>query len=550
MEPVTQPQSLRTRLAVRMLLAGFSLGGFGIVSAQSPAKAGAVRAAGPDDSVVVVRAAMPDDSGYEQYRSGGTNPQSGSTVGRAWNNVKKWVDDRGTNFSKSFSDSGNGDASLMPLTPAAMPQFANGSNAQPQPTPNAANPQRTVPPPYAKHPQAPFGGAPVMAGPQGAGIAPQQLAGKPAFNWYGWGSAPASGYPQASPNWMNQTGATPGAFPVTGQQINRMPQPQYPPVNIGGPRAVSTIPTIPSPTIAPPLAEPKQTLPTIPTMTVIPTITPAPQIYTPVYTAPVSAPATNPKSDDSEWQPATRIPRIELQSGKAESGRIVPAVSYDPVDSEPSWQTAKISTPKLLPVPLMAVQTVSASPATLPVPIPEIEMTPVVEVVNTPVPKFLPVPATMARQPASWQPSPQPVPPLQVNVAAPPITPQTVWHQPTPSPQQKPTPPTGRSASRTNGQPVSIPNSSAAITRPLEAPVPHEITVKASRQILELERQIRTATIKTATILEVNELGPQKIAVKYVAKTESAAREAAQIISALPSVLPFAVDFEVRLVER
>ena len=85
---------------------------------------------------------------------------------------------------------------------------------------------------------------------------------------------------------------------------------------------------------------------------------------------------------------------------------------------------------------------------------------------------------------------------------------------------------------------------------PPNASVPQVIAVNASRQVLELERQIRTASIRSATILEVNETGPQKLVVKYVSKTEASAREAAQAISELPSLRTYAVDFEVRLVGR
>ena len=54
-------------------------------------------------------------------------------------------------------------------------------------------------------------------------------------------------------------------------------------------------------------------------------------------------------------------------------------------------------------------------------------------------------------------------------------------------------------------------------------------------------------TVRTATILEVTEIAPQKYVVKLVAKNEPAARDAAAAISALPALRPFAIDFEVRL---
>ena len=82
---------------------------------------------------------------------------------------------------------------------------------------------------------------------------------------------------------------------------------------------------------------------------------------------------------------------------------------------------------------------------------------------------------------------------------------------------------------------------------PLDSPVPHVSPVNASRELLELERQIRSACIQTATVLEVNEMGPHKLVVKYVARTEAAARDAATAISQMPSLRPFTVDFEVRL---
>ncbi|MFO0938065.1 MAG: hypothetical protein U0798_16300 [Gemmataceae bacterium] len=703
---------------MRLLLTGFSLGS-GLAMAQSPAKPGTVREARADEIVPVssipslasptdpvARAASPDDTGYEQYRASNPAPQSpngnsnnnagndSTMIGRAWTNVKKWVNDRGTNYSKSATDNAGVDNGLMPLSPATMPQFANGQNGQngqngpanpnsqygqygpanaqygpnnrppagmnPNANPYQFNTQQAVQP-YARSPQsaAPFGGGPVMAGPQGTGIPPTQLAGRPAYNWYGYGSAPPSGFPQASTNWMNQTGATPGAFPVTGQPV--IPRP----ASIGGPRAVSTIPTIPSPTIPPPTIPTSQTnpvatttavppgnlaittttgTPTNPEFKPVPTVTPPPVSnaapFAPITTAPAAPPAA-PRFEEPEWQPATAS-RVEQMSGTTSaSGRVVHAAALGENETEPNWQTAKVVTPKLIPVP-----TQERAPAELPTPIPRVSM----EIpVQAQIPAINPAPQSMTAPTASIPPSTTSSLSTSVTTqATPQYQPQT-QAQPQPQPQtQTPTtysvpltpaatatqalatvnpgamaatqvnstaqsnavnsapwqpiatpiatntarPTTGTMPSVSNGstpnaqnyvnqtQPNAGQSTTGRVTNrsqtqqqlqqrtamntmpanpqangglappPPDAPIPQLIPVNASREILEIERQIRSASVRSATILEVSEVGPRKLVVKFVSKTEPAAQEAAQSISQLPILKPYAVDFEVRLANR
>jgi hypothetical protein len=568
---------LRTRLAVRLLCAGF-------VAGFAPS----------------ARAQAPDDTGYDRYRGQAGAPGDAPTrVARAWQDVKKWASDRGTGFTKSFAENGPSDPSLMPLTPAILPEFANGNRTAgvaPQPTAAPPNAFRAPPPPglyrnsfppappLAKHPQSPyaFGGGPVMAGPQGTTASPAQLAGKPAYNWYGYGSAPATGSPQASANWIAQTGATAGAFPVTAAGTPRSVPPPSAPGFVGGPKAVSMIPTLPTITPPPPaMPVATQEPPSGPALKAIPTVTPSASNPTTTYTAPAVTEAPVPKPDEPEWQPAARRPFIEQTAGKADGSRVVTAVATEASDSEPAWQTAP-AMPKR-PTPTPVVKTIDRPPALLPVPIPAAPAgVPVIETVSTAPVVTVPVvtapsvtASTVASAPALI---PVPVPPPVVPQPPPPqpqAQPQTAWQatagyqapQRQPVPTAPPTTPprpvtmptvsasfpapltTGRPSSRPTATTPPVPATMAngLAPPPPDAPAPRAIPVAASREVLDLERQIRAVTVRTATILEVNEVAPQKYVVKYVSKSEPAARDAAAAISALPALRPFAIDFEVRL---
>jgi urease accessory protein UreH len=70
------------------------------------------------------------------------------------------------------------------------------------------------------------------------------------------------------------------------------------------------------------------------------------------------------------------------------------------------------------------------------------------------------------------------------------------------------------------------------------------------RKLLDLERQIRTACIRSATLIDVTETAPQTLLVRYVSRSESAAREAAQSISQMTALRPYTVQFDVRLANR
>ena len=233
--------------------------------------------------------------------------------------------------------------------------------------------------------------------------------------------------------------------------------------------------------------------------------------------------------------------------GKEDEGRVLRAVGYESNDYDPTWQTAKALTPKLIPVP-----NYEAPPAILPTPIPTAPQAIAVilqipDVDTMPRLSAAPLPSPVSIPQQTWQPIPTQTQPVAAQLAAAQSVPtsqpvmQSVWRQPT---TQMAT--TGRPA--TKPQPQM--SSGELASPPPNASAPQLIAINASRQVLELERQIRTASIRSATILEVNEAGPQKLVVKYVSKTEASAREAAQAISELPSLRTYAVDFEVRLAGR
>ena len=443
----------------------------------------------------------PDDTGYDRYRGQAGAPGSGdgsTRVGRAWQDVKKWASDRGTGFTKSFADNGQADPSLMPLSPAILPEFANGNRAPAGPAqppsatqPFAARPQAPPQPPLAKHPQSPyaFGGGPVMAGPQGTGAPPAQLAGKPAYHWYGYGSAPAAGSPQASPNWIAQTGATAGAFPIMAGMPRTVPPPS-PPGFVGGPKAVSMIPTLP--TIAPPPPPTFASPPAAGEPPTIPTFRPSPTSPAAVYTAPAEAPAPAPKSDEPEWQPAARRPAVEQTSGNSDGGRVVP-VAYDGSDNEPSWHTAPPSRKKAVPV----VKALERPPALLPVPIPmapagvaaiePVSTSPVTIPVAT-VPTLVPVPTAtptpVDSPPFQTQPQAQPQPAWQPTAGyqapprhvAPVTVPATTQRAATPptNPSPFPTPSTvGRPTTRPHAPTPPVPATMAnGLAAPRRTPRP------------------------------------------------------------------------------
>lgn len=490
--------------AVRLLIGGIAAGSASFTFAQQPvlngAKAGAVRAAGPGDYVPVVRAAAPDDIGYDEYRNGGSRaPQSGSTmIGRAWADMKRMVVGPPAPKPAAAPTMNQGDPSLMPLSPAILPQYANGDPRRAQTNPNVPRPNPQMPPRNATMPGNAFFGGPVMAGPVGIGAPPPMLAGKPAFNWYGYGSAPSAVTPpQGSQNWLSQTGATAGAFPH-GANRQQVPNTGMPSTlaNTMGPAITVPPPSLNPPQLPTPVTtaltlNPAPSLPVLPTITPTSTVsTPAPATSTPVYTAP----ATQPRYDNFEepqWQPAANPSPIQQSSGVETKGGVVQAVATEPAIT---WTPITPVPPKLIPVPAQSKPTLEAPVAPIPQP------TPVAPSASAPVAR--------------------------------------------PAPQGPQLHATVRQASFQQTQPINV-MSNGGFPSPVKSMI-----MSDPKKMLELERQIRATCIRTATLIDVTEVTPQTLLVRYVSRTESAARDTAKAISQMTALRPYTVQFDARLADR
>jgi hypothetical protein len=496
--------TLRVRLALRLLFGAVAAVSVSQSFAQQPAfigaRAGAVRAAGPGDFVPVVRAAAPDDFGYDEYRNGASRnaTQSGtSMIGRAWADVKRFVVGSPTVKANPATAANQTDSGLMPLSPAILPQYANGDPRRANP--NAARPNPVAPPRNPSGQGNAFFGGPVMAGPVGVGAPPAMLAGKPAFNWYGYGSAPSAVTPpQGSANWLSQTGATAGAFPH-GANRQQLPTTGIPSTfaNTMGP-----VITVPPPSLNPPqLPAPVATSPpanATPALPVLPTITPASTPPAQAATTPVSTtPSSQPRFDNIEepqWQPAASPSPIQPSSGVETKGGVVPAVATEPAIT---WTPITPVPPKLIPV------TQESKPA------------PQTPVYATPVPQPIATTAT------------NPVPPVA-----------------RPAPQGPQLHATVRQASFQQTQPINV-ISNGGFPPPVKTMI-----MSDPRKMLELERQIRAACIRTATLIDVTEVTPQTLLVRYVSRSETAARDTARAISQMTTLRPYTIQFDARLADR
>ena len=150
--------------------------------------------------------------------------------------------------------------------------------------------------------------------PQNTGV----YAGPPAYRWYGWGTttpgsnahAPNGQYPRGSTNWYTQTGATPGAFPVTvasnGARATTSEPPAYvggysPPLNEPYYQSTNAVPTDysdpPILTTGPPTSV--MTFPVVAQPVPVTTSMPMP-VPTPQFSAPLPMPAP--------WMPSQTMP--------------------------------------------------------------------------------------------------------------------------------------------------------------------------------------------------------------------------------------------------
>ncbi|MGL6074184.1 MAG: hypothetical protein ACRC8S_08485 [Fimbriiglobus sp.] len=380
-------------------------------------------------------------------------------------------------------------------------------------------------------------------------------AGPPAYRWYGWGTttpgrnphAPDGRYPRGSSNWYAQTGATPGAFPVTVNTVGEPIVGAEPPAYAGG----YSVPRYDQPSISSPLPTEPVTYTPSPIPTVMPSFTPTQPVTAPTYSPPasnepvvlgssepsqvmpVSAPATQPMLQpapvpvmearpiitpqpsfvptvETRFTPTTPVPTVTappkmLPTMPSASAPATPSVSWSGTRSEavafvPSAvKAAPVAVAK--PVEVAAptvVQVKAAEPAKTPeaplefraapaaATIPMTAVKPVVDVKPEIKPVVVPAPAPMA--------------PTQVKPATPPAV---SWNSP---------------------KPASVPAQPAKPT---------------------LTESIREAAASRAIVSEVKTVSPTKLVIRLQAATAEDCKAAADAISKMPQLKPFTVDFEV-----
>lgn len=193
-----------------------------------------------------------------------------------WSKFKKWVDERAKAAKKAVSG---------PPAEQPPPRVA-GAPAAPQP----ASPQQPFKKLFESKKEKPPEPSKVNAA-------------NPAYRWYGWGTttpgansfAPSGEYPNGSAQWYNQTGATPGAFPVPTMNPYRAVPGTQPPTYV--PPPVANAPTIPAPVL--PTTTSRKTIAETPLVPQLPK-----PVSTPAFTP--SAPAPPPAAKvEPMWKPAS-----------------------------------------------------------------------------------------------------------------------------------------------------------------------------------------------------------------------------------------------------
>lgn len=164
---------------------------------------------------------------------------------------------------------------------------------------------------------------------------------RPAYGWYGWGTAtpganpyaPTGDYPNGSAQWYAQSGATPGAFPVPTMNPYRPAPgnapPTYIPPSVAQAQPASAAPPQPSVTRqVPVIPSPRRTIAETPTAlpNIAPPMTPA---FLPSNQVPVPPPTTDwhnktsAKPVEPAWRPASAT---EEMPKPPENNLIVPVI--------------------------------------------------------------------------------------------------------------------------------------------------------------------------------------------------------------------------------
>ncbi len=336
---------------------------------------------------------------------------------------------------------------------------------------------------------------------------PGVYAGPPAYRWYGYGAvtpgrnphAPDGNSPRGSPNWYVQSGATPGAFPVTvtasgqaafGQPVAPAELPSYTLGNVAAALDRPTdppVPATPAPAFAP---DPGQPLP----VTVSAAVEPA-SLSTPAATESFPAPlpvfTSSPRAAEPALMPTvtpvpTGTPSVTPPARLSEPPAFAPTVSAAPVPApagpQPLLTWNSSSTDPAVAFSGSKSTAAAASVAAVSLP-PAASVTPVAATV---------IPVTPAVVPAS---------------AVVPVTP--TWGAAVK--------PLGRSQE---------PGDAAAPT---------------------LGQAVRNAAYGFATITEIKHTGPTAVVVRLQAATAADARSAAELVSRLPALRAYAVEFQVTI---
>ena len=472
-------------LTRKLLTAGITVTAVGVVHAEEPAPTVRIArvTAGP-----IARGAAPDDRPASQAMPG-------------------WL--AGPTSTAVRPLTGAEQAAAASVAPVKKPSLADSTFSgvkgflSPGPTPG----QVPTPTPLPQGMQPPAA--------QSA-ASPGVYAGPPAYRWYGYGAvtpgrnphAPEGVSPRGSPNWYAQSGATPGAFPVT--------------VTANG-QIASGQPVVPRDL-------PSYTLGHVASSFDRPAEQPATPVPTPV-TVPTTAPG------GTQPLPATVTAGVEAASL---------ATPFAPPEPTPT------------PLPVMSSLPVMAAPAAEPQP----SLTPTV----TPPPRLSEPPAFNPT--AAGPPAPTPAPdgpqPLLTwsSTSTDPAVTFTGSKSPTVASVAAVSPPpamtvTPTTATVTSVTPAVVPASAAVSVTPI-APAVTTPTWGAAKPrgrsqgpadpaAPTLDQAIRNAAYGFATVAEVRHTGPSAVTVRLQAATAADARSAAELVSKLPALKPLSVEFVVTI---